>query len=73
MRDTRRQPFRPTTTWSAASSRSTGGFAERRSAYLRLARGYKAGGFNVSLAGVDFGTVDNVNLSPAKSSSTPNR
>jgi outer membrane receptor protein involved in Fe transport len=39
--------------------------AERRSAYLRLARGYKAGGFNVSLAGVDFATVDNVNLSPS--------
>ncbi|RPI62641.1 MAG: TonB-dependent receptor, partial [Lysobacterales bacterium] len=38
---------------------------ERRSAYLRLARGYKAGGFNVSLAGVDFSTVDNVNLSPS--------
>ena len=28
------------------------------SAYVRLARGYKAGGFNVSLAGVDFSTVD---------------
>jgi outer membrane receptor protein involved in Fe transport len=39
--------------------------AERHSAYLRLARGYKAGGFNVSLAGVDFNTVDNVRLSPA--------
>ena len=39
--------------------------AERRSLYLRLARGYKAGGFNVSLAGVDFSTVDNVNLSPS--------
>jgi outer membrane receptor protein involved in Fe transport len=38
--------------------------AERRSVYVRLARGYKAGGFNVSLAGVDFGTVDNVPLSP---------
>jgi len=38
---------------------------ERRSAYLRFARGYKAGGFNVSLAGVDFSTVDNVNLSPS--------
>jgi iron complex outermembrane receptor protein len=38
--------------------------AERRSAYVRLARGYKAGGFNVSLAGVDFDTVDNVVLSP---------
>ncbi len=36
---------------------------ERRSAYLRLARGYKAGGFNVSLAGVDFGVVDNVPIS----------
>jgi outer membrane receptor protein involved in Fe transport len=38
---------------------------ERRSAYVRFARGYKAGGFNVSLAGVDFSTVDNVSLSPA--------
>ena len=38
--------------------------AERRSAYARVARGYKAGGFNVSLAGVDFGTVDNDVLSP---------
>jgi iron complex outermembrane recepter protein len=38
---------------------------ERRSAYVRFARGYKAGGFNVSLAGVDFSTVDNVNLSPS--------
>jgi outer membrane receptor protein involved in Fe transport len=28
--------------------------------YARLARGYKAGGFNTSFAGVDFGTVDNV-------------
>jgi iron complex outermembrane receptor protein len=37
--------------------------AERRSAYVRLARGYKAGGFNVSLAGVDFATVDNGQLS----------
>jgi iron complex outermembrane recepter protein len=40
-------------------------FGDRRSAYLRFARGYKAGGFNVSLAGVDFTTVDNVNLSPS--------
>jgi len=38
---------------------------DRRSAYVRLARGYKAGGFNVSLAGVDFSTVDNAVLSPA--------
>jgi iron complex outermembrane receptor protein len=38
--------------------------AERRSAYVRFARGYKAGGFNVSLAGVDFSSVDNVELSP---------
>jgi outer membrane receptor protein involved in Fe transport len=38
---------------------------KRRSAYLRLARGYKAGGFNVSLAGIDFGDVDNDALSPA--------
>jgi outer membrane receptor protein involved in Fe transport len=39
--------------------------AERRSTYLRLARGYKAGGFNVSLAGIDFDDVDNDTLSPA--------
>ncbi len=39
--------------------------SDRRSAYLRFARGYKAGGFNVSLAGVDFSSVDNVNLSPS--------
>ena len=32
---------------------------DRRSTYLRLAGGYKAGGFNVSLGGVDFGAVDN--------------
>jgi outer membrane receptor protein involved in Fe transport len=32
---------------------------DRRSAYVKLARGYKAGGFNVSLAGIDFTTVDN--------------
>ncbi len=36
--------------------------AARRFAYVRLARGYKAGGFNVALAGQDFGIVDN--LSP---------
>ena len=32
------------------------------SSYARMARGYKAGGFNIALAGVDFGDVDN--LSP---------
>jgi outer membrane receptor protein involved in Fe transport len=32
---------------------------ERHNAYARVARGYKAGGFNVSLAGVDFDVVDN--------------
>ena len=37
-----------------------------RSTYVRLARGYKAGGFNVALAGVDFGTIDNGNLTPAQ-------
>jgi outer membrane receptor protein involved in Fe transport len=31
---------------------------ERRTSYLRFARGYKAGGFNVSLAGVDFSAID---------------
>ena len=36
-----------------------------RSAYVRLARGYKAGGVNVSLAGIDFADVDNDTLSPA--------
>jgi iron complex outermembrane receptor protein len=38
--------------------------AERRSTYLRFAHGYKAGGFNVALAGVDFDDVDNDNLTP---------
>jgi outer membrane receptor protein involved in Fe transport len=38
--------------------------APGRSTYLRFARGYKAGGFNVSLAGVDFGTIDNANVTP---------
>ena len=38
--------------------------ARGHSAYLRFARGYKAGGFNVSLAGVDFGTIDNAKVTP---------
>jgi outer membrane receptor protein involved in Fe transport len=38
---------------------------ERRSVYVRFARGYKAGGVNVSLAGIDFDDVDNDALSPA--------
>ncbi len=38
--------------------------AAGRSAYVRLARGYKAGGFNISLAGVDFGTIDNAEITP---------
>ncbi len=42
-----------------------------RSTYLRLARGYKAGGFNVSLAGVDFATVDNAVLTPSQISFDP--
>ncbi|HEX7081376.1 MAG TPA: TonB-dependent receptor [Gammaproteobacteria bacterium] len=40
----------------ALSWRITGGWMT----YARLARGYKAGGFNVSFAGVDFDEVDNV-------------
>jgi outer membrane receptor protein involved in Fe transport len=32
--------------------------SERRSTYVRISRGYKAGGFNVALAGVDFADVD---------------
>ena len=35
-------------------------FADRWWSYARAARGYKAGGFNISLAGVDFGDVDNL-------------
>jgi outer membrane receptor protein involved in Fe transport len=42
---------------------------QQYSAYLRLARGYKAGGFNVSLAGVDFSTVDG--LTPSEISYGP--
>jgi outer membrane receptor protein involved in Fe transport len=44
-------------TWRLAAQRST---------YLRFARGYKAGGFNVALAGVDFAEFDNGNLTPAE-------
>jgi outer membrane receptor protein involved in Fe transport len=33
---------------------------DRRSTYVRFAHGYKAGGFNVALAGVDFEAVDNL-------------
>jgi outer membrane receptor protein involved in Fe transport len=36
--------------------------ASGRSAYFRVARGYKAGGFNISLAGVDFSTIDNAEI-----------
>jgi outer membrane receptor protein involved in Fe transport len=38
--------------------------AAGRSAYVRVARGYKAGGFNISLAGVDFSTIDNTQITP---------
>jgi outer membrane receptor protein involved in Fe transport len=38
--------------------------ASGRSAYVRVARGYKAGGFNISLAGVDFSTIDNAVITP---------
>jgi iron complex outermembrane recepter protein len=38
--------------------------AAGRSAYVRVARGYKAGGFNISLAGVDFSTIDNAQITP---------
>ena len=44
---------------------------DRRSTYLRFARGYKAGGFNVALAGVDFDDVDNGNLTPAQITFAP--
>jgi iron complex outermembrane recepter protein len=40
--------------------------AAGRSAYVRIARGYKAGGFNISLAGVDFGTIDNAQITPSE-------
>ncbi len=39
-------------------------FADAWRPYVRLARGYKAGGFNTAFAGVDFSTVDN--LTPAQ-------
>jgi len=42
---------------------------QHHSAYVRLARGYKAGGFNVSLAGVDFSTIDG--LTPSEISYGP--
>jgi hypothetical protein len=42
-----------------------------RTTYVRFARGYKAGGFNVSLAGVDFGTSTTAVSRLRTSSSTP--
>ena len=63
--DTRANAFSPDDDMLGGELAFDWQLAERRSAYVRLARGYKAGGFNVSLAGVDFGTVDNVVLSPA--------
>jgi outer membrane receptor protein involved in Fe transport len=61
--DTSRNRFAPTDDMVGGEIALTRRLGERRSTYVRLARGYKAGGFNVALAGVDFSEVDT--LTPA--------
>jgi outer membrane receptor protein involved in Fe transport len=69
--DTSGNRFNPDDDMAGGELAFTWSLADRRSAYLRFARGYKAGGFNVSLAGVDFADVDNGNLTPNEISFAP--
>ncbi|HET8699996.1 MAG TPA: TonB-dependent receptor, partial [Gammaproteobacteria bacterium] len=57
--DTSGNRFAPTDDMQGGELAFNWRLAPGRSTYLKLARGYKAGGFNVSLAGADFGTIDN--------------
>jgi outer membrane receptor protein involved in Fe transport len=58
--DTAGNRFSPDDDMTGGELALTWGFAERWSSYARLARGYKAGGFNIALAGMDFGEIDNL-------------
>ena len=58
--DTAGNRFAPVDDMAGGELALTWQLAERRSAYLRLARGYKAGGFNIALAGVDFSQIDTI-------------
>lgn len=58
--DTTGHRFDPDDDMAGGELAFTWRFAERWSAYARAARGYKAGGFNIALAGIDFGDVDNL-------------
>jgi len=62
--DTSAARFDPRDSMTGGELAFTWRLATGRSAYLRFARGYKAGGFNVSLAGVDFSTIDNAKITP---------
>jgi iron complex outermembrane recepter protein len=61
-RDTAGNAFRPTDNMLGGEVALTWRIDARRSAYARVARGYKAGGFNINFAGIDFDEFDN--LSP---------
>ncbi len=52
--DTRSNHFAPRDDMTGGELAFDWRLTPRHSAYVRLARGYKAGGFNVSFAGVDF-------------------
>jgi iron complex outermembrane receptor protein len=58
--DTHGNRFSPVDRMTGGELAVTWRVADASRAYARLARGYKAGGFNTSFAGVDFDTVDNV-------------
>jgi iron complex outermembrane recepter protein len=58
--DTFGNRFEPTDRMLGGEVALSWDFSDDWMTYLRLARGYKAGGFNVSFAGVDFDQVDNV-------------
>ena len=58
--DTAGHRFDPTDTMLGGEVAVVWTLDDRWTTYLRLARGYKAGGFNVDLAGVDFGAVEGV-------------
>jgi iron complex outermembrane recepter protein len=58
--DTSGNRFDPTDDMMGGDLTLSWRLAEGVSTYARLARGYKAGGFNIDFAGVDFGDVDGI-------------
>ncbi len=58
--DTAGNRFDPTDTMAGGELAVSWRLDEELTTYIRAARGYKAGGFNIGLAGVDFDSVDGV-------------